>query len=148
MDLNKVGFDFLGFQFHKVRSRLSGKTAPLNWPSQKAMKSVRAKIYDLTDVRWLTIPPEQVVRTLAPVIRGWCGYFRRGNGSKQLRQLDRYVLKRLWKNYWRRGNRRSRAVGEKFVAWRKTMKIERFYLKGYCGGTSRKLLGEGGRKAV
>ena len=148
VNLNESGFDFLGFHFHKVRSRVSGKTAPLMWPSPKAMKAIRGKVRDLTCVRWLRIPLGDVLGNLAPVIRGWCGYFRRRNATDQLQALDRYVRRRLWKNFWRRGNRRSEAVKGAFCQWWDSVKVEPFYLKGYCGGTVRKPRGEGGRKAV
>ncbi|MBF0548632.1 MAG: group II intron reverse transcriptase/maturase [Candidatus Riflebacteria bacterium] len=148
VNLNEAGFDFLGFHFHKGQSRLSGKKAPLMWPSRKAMKAICLKIHDIASVRWLRIPLEEILGNLTPVIRGWCGYFRRGNATKQLQTLDRYVRSRLWKNFWRRGNRRSRAAKQKFCEWWDSMKVEPFYLKGYCGGVIRKPAGEDGRKAV
>ena len=148
VNLNEAGFDFLGFHFHKVQSRVSGKSAPLTWPSRKAMKAIRTKIHDLTSVRWLRIPLQEILNNLAPVIRGWCGYFRRGNATDQLQALDRYVRRRLYKNFWRRGNRRSNKVKDAFCRWWESVKVEPFYLKGYCGGTLRKPLGESGRKAV
>jgi len=44
VDIGREGFDFLGFHFHKKKSKKSGKLLPYNWPAQKAMKVVHSKI--------------------------------------------------------------------------------------------------------
>ncbi len=36
-----------------------------------------------------------VIAVLNPVLRGWGGYFRTGNASKQFNMLDRFVTSRL-----------------------------------------------------
>ena len=38
------GFDFLGFHYHKRPSRRTGRLVPYAWPSQSAMRKVRATI--------------------------------------------------------------------------------------------------------
>jgi RNA-directed DNA polymerase len=42
------GFDFLGFHFHKLRAKHTGKLLPYMCPSQKAMKAIRREIHGLT----------------------------------------------------------------------------------------------------
>lgn len=51
VDMNKEGFDFLGFYFLKSQSTVSGKIAPYSWPSKKAMKNIRLRIKEITDRR-------------------------------------------------------------------------------------------------
>ena len=41
VDMGREGFDFLGFHFHKMKSKRTRKLVPYIWPGQKAMKSVR-----------------------------------------------------------------------------------------------------------
>jgi len=59
------------------------------------MKSVRSRIRQLTDRRDQRIPLMEVIARLNPVIRGWRNYFRIGNATKKLQDLDRYVRQRL-----------------------------------------------------
>ena len=88
--VREEGFDFLGFSIRKVRSRKSGKYAPLAWPSRKSMKRIRRKLHEATDRKWCMLGIEEVVMRLTPIIRGWCGYFRYSNANKKLQDLDRY----------------------------------------------------------
>jgi len=51
------GFDFLGFHHHKVQStRRPGRWYLKRWPSDRAMRSVRAKIHEATDRRHVGRP--------------------------------------------------------------------------------------------
>jgi len=92
----KQGFDFLGFHLRKVESwKWRGKWYLQRWPSSRAMKSVRAKIRELTDRRYAGTELEIVVERLNPVIRGWGNYFRPGNSARKFSQIDSYVHERL-----------------------------------------------------
>ena len=93
--MNQGGFDFLGFHFHKHKSKNTHKIVPYMCPGQKAMKSVRGKIHEITDRKWLSKPPQEIIEFLNPVIRGWRNYFRCGNSTWKFNQLDRYLWKRL-----------------------------------------------------
>lgn len=95
VDMGRGGLDFLGFHFHKLKSKKSGKLLPYMWPSQKAMKAVRGKVRQITTRKRLSNPLEEVVKHLNRVIRGWRNYFRIGNSTKKLQDLDRYVQQRL-----------------------------------------------------
>jgi group II intron reverse transcriptase/maturase len=90
------GFDFLGFHHQKVESwRWRGKHYLQSWPSDRAMSSIRAKIRDRTDRRHVGRSVDQVVADLNPVLRGWAGYFRRGNSARKFNHIDSYVHLRL-----------------------------------------------------
>lgn len=95
VDMGQEGFDFLGFHFHKLKSKKTHKLLPYIWPSQKAMKAVREKIRQITTRKRLSNPIEEVIRFLNMVIRGWRNYFRIGNSTKKYQDLDRYVGERL-----------------------------------------------------
>lgn len=90
------GFDFLGFHHHKVESwRRRGRWWLQRWPSQRAVKVMRAKVKDATHRRYVGQPVEQVVADLNPMLRGWGGYFRYGNSSRKFTTIDSYVHERL-----------------------------------------------------
>jgi RNA-directed DNA polymerase len=88
VDMGREGFDFLGFHFHKMKSKQSNKLLPYIWPAQKAMKAVRRKIHDITTRKRLSNLLEEVIKYLNRVIRGWRNYFRIGNSTMKLQQLD------------------------------------------------------------
>jgi RNA-directed DNA polymerase len=95
------GFDFLGWHF---RARLSGRLWERGirryylhrWPSQRAMKAIRAKIRDRTGRNRVGVRDLRVlIAELNPILRGWGNYFRTGNSAKKFNQLDSYVWRRL-----------------------------------------------------
>jgi RNA-directed DNA polymerase len=98
----REGFDFLGCHFH---ARVSGRLLERGirryylhrWPSQRAMKRVRAKIRALTDRRRHAGMKDvrEVIAALNPVLRGWGNYFRTGNAAVKFVQIDRHVAWRL-----------------------------------------------------
>ena len=76
------GFDFLGFHHHKVEAwRWPGRYYLQRWPSARAMTAIRGKVRDATSVRHVGHSLTSVVTELNPVLRGWGGYFRRGNSA-------------------------------------------------------------------
>jgi group II intron reverse transcriptase/maturase len=95
------GFDFLGCH---LRKRLSG---PLwertrrrvyflqRWPSQRAMRRVRARIRELTPRGRCHADLRAVITDINAVVRGWGQYFRSGNAATRFIQVDRYVEDRL-----------------------------------------------------
>jgi group II intron reverse transcriptase/maturase len=95
------GFDFLGCH---LRKRLSGPIWERSrqrvyylhrWPSQRAMKRVRARVRELTPRRRCHEDLRGVIASLNPVLRGWGQYFRTGNASRQFLTVDLYVVDRL-----------------------------------------------------
>lgn len=104
------GMDFLGFHHRLVRSfRYPRWQFLARWPSQKAMQEARARIRALTDRSHVHYSATQVVDALNQFLRGWAGYFRRGNATRHFHALDRYVEERvsLWlsKKHGRSGRR-------------------------------------------
>jgi RNA-directed DNA polymerase len=132
VEMNQDGFDFLGFHFHKGKSKNTHKIMPFNWPSQKAMKSVRKKVYEITKRKQLCDTPEEVIQSLNPVIRGWRNYFRCGNSTDKLQQLDNHLWHRL--QQWARGRKGSRGHWNERVFDTGIAKsgLEYFYRSGIC----------------
>ncbi len=97
----REGFEFLGCH---LRKRMSGPIWERSrqrvyflhrWPSQRALKRVRARIRELTP-RWRCHQDlREVIASLNPVLRGWGQYFRTGNAARQFLQIDRYAADRL-----------------------------------------------------
>ena len=117
----REGFDFLGCHF---RARVSGRLLERGirryylhrWPSQRAMKRIRAKVKAKTGRNRVGIKDIQVVISeLNPVLRGWGNYFRTGNAAAKFVQIDRYVAWRLKRLLVKRKGRNLRA-GEA-AAW-------------------------------
>jgi len=90
------GVDFLGFHLRKVESwRWRGRYYLQRWPSDRAMASIRAKIREATDRRYVGCSMEQVITNLNRVLRGWGAYFRYGNSARKFTTIDSYVHERL-----------------------------------------------------
>jgi RNA-directed DNA polymerase len=115
LGVGKDGFEFLGCHLRVVRSHFKKARYLFRWPSQRAMKAIRAKIHDLTDARrWAGMKDiREVIRVLNPVLRGWGGYFRTGNASDKFNQLDDYVRTRLVRLLRKRGGQRSWRPGSR-----------------------------------
>ena len=132
VDAGREGFEFLGFHFHKCRSRRTNKLVPYLWPGQKAMKSVRERIRHLTSRSSLCEGLSEIVARLVPVIRGWSNYFRMGNSSKQLQQLDWYVRMRLRIVHDALNRGDVDKLQASFERWITQSKIAFFYSPGYA----------------
>jgi RNA-directed DNA polymerase len=109
------GFDFLGWHF---RARVSGRLLERGicryylhrWPSQRAMKRVRAKVKALTGRNRVGVRDiREVIRLLNPILRGWGNYFHTGNAAERFVQIDRYVAWRLKRLLVKRKGRNLRA---------------------------------------
>lgn len=133
VDMGRDGFDFLGFHFHKMKSKKTNTLLPYIWPGQKAMKAVRKKIHEITTRKRLSNPLEEVIHYLNRVVRGWRNYFRIGNSTRKLQQLDRYVWSRL--RQWVRSHQGSRGRWDErsFERLIGQSGLEYFYQTGRCG---------------
>jgi len=90
------GFDFLGFHHHMVESwKWPGRYYLQCWPSDRAMASIKVKVREMTDRRYVGLSLDVVVDRLNPVLRGWSGYFRFGNSSRKFSVIDSYVAERM-----------------------------------------------------
>jgi group II intron reverse transcriptase/maturase len=121
------GFDFLGFHHHLVRSwKWRGRWYLHRWPSDRAMRSVRSKIRDATDRRYVGVDIGVVVARINRVLRGWRNYFRWGNSAKKFHHIDRYVHERLaifMSN--KLGKRRSRNWRRFDWEWQQRLRVYR-----------------------
>ncbi|MCX6055790.1 MAG: hypothetical protein NTZ74_12935 [Chloroflexi bacterium] len=96
------------------------------------MKSVRGKIHEITDRKWLSKPPQEIIEFLNPIIRGWRNYFRCGNSTWKFDRLDRY----LWKRFRRWARLRIGSRGHwnesAFKSLMEKCGLEYFYQSGIC----------------
>ena len=67
------------------------------WPSQRAMKRLREKVRDRAGRNRVGWSIEWVIDQLNPILRGWGNYFRSGNAAAKFRQIDYYVVSRLFR---------------------------------------------------
>jgi RNA-directed DNA polymerase len=111
----REGLDFLGCHF---RARMSGRLWEQRrvvryylhrWPSQTAMKRLRAKVCDRTGRNRVGIDIRDVIAELNPILRGWGNYFRTGNAADKFRQIDWYVARRLFRLMVKKRGRNLRA---------------------------------------
>jgi len=133
VEMSKEGFDFLGFHFYKLKSIKSGKLLPYCWPSQKAMKSVRRVINQITRRKWAGRDINQVVTEIDRVIVGWRSYFKVGNSTRKFQQLDKYVYQRVRRLAQIRCGSRGRWKEDAFQNWLSRLGPKRFYSPGVCG---------------
>ena len=133
VDMGRDGFDFLGFHFHKLPSRRTGRLVPYAWPNQKAMKLVREKIRKETARTRLRVDLRELVGALNRIIQGWRAYFSIGNSTKKLADLDRYVWLRLWRFLKKRRGSRGRIRPEAFAEWERRSGLAYFYPTGRRG---------------
>jgi RNA-directed DNA polymerase len=92
----RQGFDFLGFHLHKVASwRWRGRWYLQRWPATRAMNTIRAKLREATDRRFVGHSLAWIVGNLNRVLRGWGAYFRHGNSARKFADIDSYVHERL-----------------------------------------------------
>jgi RNA-directed DNA polymerase len=105
---------FLGFTFTR-------RQAHRRQVSKKALKAFQAKVRELTGrTRGRTI--RQIVQELRQLMLGWRAFFGFAEVRSPLRDLDKWIRRRLrsyhWKPWGRRGYRelRKRGVGRQ-LAW-------------------------------
>jgi RNA-directed DNA polymerase len=111
----REGLDFLGCHF---RARMSGRLWAQKrviryylhrWPSQTAMARLRAKVRDRTGRNRVGLDIRDVIAELTPILRGWGNYFRTGNAADKFRQIDSYVVWRLFRLMVKKRGRNLRA---------------------------------------
>jgi RNA-directed DNA polymerase len=111
----REGPDFLGCHF---RARMSGRLWEQKrsiryylhrWPSQRAMKRLRAAVRARTGRNRAGTDIRDVIADLNPVLRGWGNYFRTGNAADKFCQADDYVVWRLHRLMIKKRGRNLRA---------------------------------------
>lgn len=121
------GFDFLGFHHHKVASwKRPDRYYLQQWPSGRAMASIRAKVRERTGRRQVGRPVDMVAADLNPVLRGWGNYFRWGNSTGKFAAIDRYVHERLAILASRKEGRRGRNWKSRYTGvWLRSLGVHR-----------------------
>lgn len=107
----RQGFEFLGCTLRKRRSILRAPSRHYlqRWPSPRAMRRIRKRVHELTDVRRPRARDvKEIIGSLNPVLRGWSQYFRTGNADHRFNTIDAYVHERITQWLWRRGGQRRR----------------------------------------
>jgi group II intron reverse transcriptase/maturase len=135
VDMNEEGFEFLGFRFRKHPNKRTKKLVPLVWPSTKSMSKVRQKVKEWTGRRMLTLPVEEIVKHLNPVIRGWRNYFRAGHSTAKFQALDRYVAWRMKRWMEKKQGRLGSQNWSGYSQWKPHSNLETFYQTGICRQT-------------
>lgn len=130
--LGKDGFDFLGCHLRIVKSHFQGRTYLFRWPSVKSMKKVRSRIRELTDRRRRAglKDVDEVIVDLNPVLRGWGGYFRTGNASKQFQQIDHYVWRRITRLLGKQRGLRGHCLAWRVAQQRRAWPVDRLRARG------------------
>ena len=90
----------LGFGFYFSRSGVKIRVDP------KAIKRLKGRIRELTSRRWSVSMPCRINR-LNRFITGWMGYFHLADLSHRLRELDKWLYRRMRQIRWKEWKRYS-----------------------------------------
>ena len=100
-------FDFLGYTFGPEVFRKTGAMYTAAQPSRKSCDRVKERVATLLSIRnpqlW-----EEVLAGLNQTLRGWAGYFHYGSTALAYREIDHYVVDRVWLLLRRRRRLRKR----------------------------------------
>ena len=88
-----ASFDFLGFTVRRIKTR-RGKWGVSITPKKAARTELLHKLKDIFR-RFQSQPIDRVVDLINPILRGWHNYFKRSNGQRTFRDLDRFIVNRL-----------------------------------------------------
>jgi len=84
------GFNFLGWNFRKYHGKLLIK------PSKESFKNISQKIRT-TVKQFRGMPQKDLIRTLNPIIRGWCNYHKVTVAKEAFKALDTVLFEALWR---------------------------------------------------
>jgi RNA-directed DNA polymerase len=98
--------DFLGFRFHNVRNKRTGKRLMLIYPSPNSQRRCREKIKRLVH-HSIPLRLREQIENLNRYLEGWTNYFRIGNSSKVMGKLAQQINKRVRRVIQRRKGKRG-----------------------------------------
>ena len=129
VDMSKEGqeFDFLGFNFKRVRSFYGKSTYIEIAPSKKSQKKFKEAIREIVKHR-TSATSEVLVARVNRITRGWKNYFGKvGYPRKIFFKLDWFVVARFYRWSRNRSQRKSRYLAQD--AWRKLRVAGLVYLQ-------------------
>lgn len=121
------GFDFLGFHHHMVKAwKQPGRRFLARWPSDRAMRSIRARLRDITDRRNVGIDLAVTVERMNRTLNGWGNYFKWGNSHDKFTAIDSYAHRRLATWMSNKHAQRGRGWGRRYnYAWCRSTGLHR-----------------------
>ncbi len=98
------GFDFIGYNFVKRKSNISGKRVIYVFPTKSSQKRIRNTVKYITSRR-APIKPKEFIERIKPIVRGWVNYYRHTNASEAFRKLQEFINVRFrrYLNYRSKG---------------------------------------------
>jgi len=111
VDANRESFDFLGFTLQMSRGAKSGKPYPNVGPSDKASKTIKTRLTDLSRRELTVIPLEDVVKNMNRSLCGWVNYFHYRNSSRVIGKVRYHAESRLRTHLMKRHKVRDRKAG-------------------------------------
>lgn len=129
VDMSEMGqeFDFLGFNFKRVRGYYGKSTYIKIAPSKKSQKKLKEAIREIVKHR-TSATLEVLVARVNRVTRGWKNYFGEvGYPRRIFFQLDWFVVARFYRWSRNRSQRKSRYLAQD--AWRKLRAAGLVYLQ-------------------
>jgi len=129
VDMSEEGqeFDFLGFNFKRVRSFYGKSTYIEIAPSKKSQKKFKEAIREIVKHR-TSATLEELVARVNRITRGWKNYFGKvGHPRKIFFKLDWFVVARFYRWSRNRSQRKSRYLAQD--AWRKLRAAGLVYLQ-------------------
>jgi group II intron reverse transcriptase/maturase len=97
--LPEESFDFLGYTLGRFYGK-DGRTYIGTQPSKKAVRRLLQRIHEETSSRWNWQMPAARVRTLNPILRGWCAYFDQGPVTQAYSVIRGYTARRFRRCHW------------------------------------------------
>jgi len=88
------GFEFLGFQFISITEKETAKTKCRASVSAKSKKRLTSKIHSLLQ-KHRSSTQELLIKTLNPIIVGWCNYYCVHECAKDFKQVEGRIFKML-----------------------------------------------------
>jgi len=108
VDLSRgESFGFLGFDFHRIRSR-RGRWMPLRTPKGKKRTALLRKLKEIFRDS-ISRPLRSVIDQINPILRGWVQYFAVGHSSQCFRYIRDWVEKKVRRHWSRSRERRGHA---------------------------------------
>jgi len=97
----KSGFEFLSFSFRWQQSKKQTSYVHTE-PSPAAEQAMRESVRELTRRHTTWRAPQEVVREINQVTRGWGNYFAIGHNRRSFRQMNHFVFHRFRQWLWRK----------------------------------------------